>query len=204
MRWIALLLPLACGAQDWGSLHIVNANLPLGEKLLLQFHSRLRTHDNFGDYFQSRGGAILSYRVLPKVSLIGGYYFADEEARSGARSDFHRSFGGASFVLPSPSKVKIEARSLLERFVRTSRGDYFRARERMLLSFGTGKVRPYLQLEGLAQQSIVMGRFGAGALFVMSGGRDVSVGFEHRQLASGGYINLITTNLQFQLRPKRD
>jgi hypothetical protein len=38
----------------------------------------------------------------------------------------------------------------------------------------------------------------------MSGGRDVSVGFEHRQLASGGYINLITSNIQFQLRAKRN
>ncbi len=204
MRWIALLLPLACGAQDWGSLHVVNANLPLGEKLLLQFHSRLRTNDNFGDYFQSRGGAIVSYRLQPKMSLIGGYYFADEETRSKARSDFHRFFGGASFVLPMPSKLKLEARSLLERFVGTSRGDYFRARERMLLSFGTGKVRPYLQLEGLAQQGIFTGRFGGGAQFVMRGGRDVWVGFEHRQLASGGYINLITTNYQFHLRPKRD
>ena len=204
MRWIALLLPLACGAQDWGSLHIVNANLPLGEKLLLQFHSRVRTNDNFGDYFQSRGGAIASYRVRPKMSLIGGYYFADEEARSGTRSDFHRFFGGASFVLPSPSKVRLEARSMLERFVGTSRGDYFRVRERMVMSFGTGKVRPYLQLEGLVQQGIVTGRFGAGAQFLMSAGRDVSVGFEHRQLASGGYINLITTNFQFQLRAKRN
>ena len=204
MRWIALLLPLACGAQDWGSLHIVNANLPLGERLMLQFHSRVRTNDNFGDYFQSRGGAIASYRVRPKMSLIGGYYFADEETRSGARSDFHRFFGGASFALPSPRRVKLEARSLLERFVGTSRGDYFRARERMVVSFGTGKLRPYLQLEGLVQQGIVTGRFGAGAQFLMGGGRDVSIGFEHRQLASGGYIQLITTNFQFQLRAKRN
>jgi hypothetical protein len=204
MRWIALLLPFACGAQDWGSLHIANANLPLGERLMLQFHSRLRTNDNFGDYFQSRGGAIASYRVRPRLSLIGGYYFADEEARSGTRSDFHRFFGGASVVLPSPSKLKLEARSLFERFAGTNSGGYFRARERMVVSFGTGKLRPYLQLEGLVQQGIVTGRFGAGAQFLMSGGRDVSIGFEHRQLSIGGYINLITSNFQFQLRAKRN
>ncbi|MCX6613721.1 MAG: hypothetical protein NTW74_23105, partial [Acidobacteria bacterium] len=122
MRWIALLLPLACGAQDWGGLHVVNANLPLGERLMLQFHSRVRTNDNFGDYFQSRGGGIVSYRVQPKMSLIGGYYFADEEMRNGSRSDFHRFFGGANFILPSPRKVRLEARSLLERFAGTSRG----------------------------------------------------------------------------------
>jgi hypothetical protein len=74
----------------------------------------------------------------------------------------------------------------------------------MVVSFGTGKLRPYLQLEGLVQQGIVTGRFGAGAQFLMSGGRDVSIGFEHRQLSIGGYINLITSNFQFQLRAKRN
>ncbi len=204
MRWIALLLPLACGAQDWGSLHIANANLPLGEKVLLQFHSRLRTNDRFGDYFQSRGGGILWYNIRPRVSLISGYYFADEEDPSGKRMDFHRFFGGTNFVLPTSPKLKLEARSLLERFVGTRSGNYFRARERLLTTFGKKKVRPFVQLEGLAQQGVLTGRFAGGALFVMSGGREASVGFEHRQLPSGGHINLITTYFQFQLRPKRN
>jgi hypothetical protein len=204
MRWIALLLPLACGAQDWGSLHIANANLPLGERLLLQFHSRLRTNDRFGDYFQSRGGGILWYSLRRDISLISGYYFADEEAPSGERMDFHRVFGGTNFVLPTPPKLRIEARSLLERFIGTRSGDYFRVRQRMLITLGKKKIRPFAQMEGLVQQQLWTGRFGGGALFVMSGGREASIGFEHRQLPSGGYINLITTNFQFQLRPKRD
>jgi hypothetical protein len=204
VRWIALLLPLACEAQDWGSLHIANANLPLGEKLLLQFHSRLRTNDRFGDYFQSRGGGILSYGLRPRVSLISGYYFADEEAPNGERKNFHRFFGGTSFVLPTSTKLKIESRSLLERFVGTRAGDYFRARERILVTLGKKKMRPFMQLEALAQRGALTGRFGGGAIFVMSKEREVSIGLEHRRFPSGGFINLITTNFQFQLRPKRD
>jgi hypothetical protein len=74
----------------------------------------------------------------------------------------------------------------------------------MLITLGKRKMRPFVQLEGLVQQRVWTGRFGGGALLVMGGGREASIGFEHRQLPSGGYINLITTNFQFQLRPKRD
>ena len=204
MRWIALLLPLACGAQDWGSLHIVNADLPLSDRLLVQFHVRARTNDHFHDYFQSRGGPIAWYRLRSRLSILGGYYFLDEESVSGLRSNFHRVFGGVNYVVPTPRAIKIESRSLVERFIATPSGSYMRVRQRLWLTLGQRKVRPYFQSEGLVQRGLPTGRFGAGLQFSSRSGRDLFVGYEFRHLPGAPRLQLITSTFQFRLRPKRD
>lgn len=204
MRTILLLLPLACIAQDWGSLHIVNGDLPVTNRLTLQVHTRVRTNDNFRDYFQTRGGPILTYQAARRLTLISGYYFVDEENQAGALSNFHRVFGGMTLLVPSPRKIKLEGRSLLEQFVATRNGNFLRARERLWATFGTRKIRPYAQIEGLVQQGIPTGRFGFGAQFVLRGGRDLFLGYEYRQLPGNSNLQLITSNFQFRYRPKRD
>lgn len=204
MRLFLLLLPWACLAQDWGSLHILNGDLPIGSKWTLQMHTRVRTNEHFSDYFQTRGGPILYYKSAPRLTLLSGYYFIDEATQDGTYANFHRMFGGFIWLVPTPRQVKLEARSLVEQFVGTRSGNYVRARERLWATFGTRKLRPYAQVEGLVQQGIPTARFGLGGQFAFSGGRDLFLGYEFRQLPNGTTLQLVTSIFQFRFRPKRD
>jgi hypothetical protein len=204
MRLILLLLPWAVLAQDWGGLHMVNGDLPLNGKMTLQLHTRLRTNENFSDYFQTRGGPILFYKKAPRLTLVSGYYFIDEETQNGSLSNFHRMFGGLIWHVPTTTRVKLEARSLVEQFIGTRSGNFVRVRERLWLTYGQRKLRPYAQVEGFLHQGIATGRFGVGGQLVLSGGRDLFFGYEFRQQPNGTTLQLITSNFQFRLGPKRE
>lgn len=178
----------------------MQGDLGLSQKLTLQLHSRVRTNRDFSAYMQSRGGPILSYRWKPGIQWLAGYYFIDEDGVGNRRTDFHRAFVGAQYQLLRSRGLNLEGRTLTERFVATRSGSFQRNRQRFTLSYGTGHWRPFLQGEALVQRGIWVGRFGGGVQRMLSGGGSFTVGYEMRQSASGGYMNLISTNLQLRLR----
>lgn len=202
MKLWVLLLPLMAAGQDIGSLHIFNGDVALGKGGLLQVHTRVRTDKRFREYFQFRGGPIYFHTLRPSVMLIGGYYFIDEDTEDGELNRFHRTFGGVQFLTPTGKRMRLEARTLLERFKGVRDGDFWRARERLWLTYGQGKVRPYGQVEGLVQRGIPMLRLGSGLLFRGSK-HDVWAGYEFRQLPNGTHLHMVTSNVTIRLRSRR-
>lgn len=182
-------------AQDWGGLHVVQGDIDLTKRFTLQVHTRVRTNDRFGDYFQSRGGPIGFFRLTKRVSLVGGYYFIDEEDAAGKLKNFHRFFGGAQYRLTGGRKWTLDGRTLLEQFQGLGMGNFKRGRQRLTLTLGQGKVRPFFQTEGLRQQGAWVGRF-AGGVNV----RNFAVGYEMRQSVHGGQMHLITTTMTMRMR----
>ncbi len=204
MRFWLLLAPALLYAQDWGSLHIVNADVPLSRKWTLQIHSRVRTNENFSDYFQFRTGPILYYQAAKRLTLIGGSYFTNEKNAQDKLATFGRVFGGATVLVPSPRSIKWEARTLLEDFFATPRGTILRARERFWFTFGTKSLRPYVHVEGLVQEGNWNARIGVGAQKMLGKGRELFMGYEYRQLPNGTTLHLLATNYTFKLRKRPD
>ncbi len=200
MRLFAVLLPLLCFGQDWGSLHIVNGILPLSNKLTVQLHSRLRTNQDLREFFQARGGLIANYQVRPRLILISGYYFLGEQNAPEKFNNFHRVFGGGQVLLPVSKDFTLESRTLMERFIGTPRDSYMRNRQRFWLTFGNRTVRPFVHAEALLQRGVPTGRFGSGIQITSRAGHNVLVGYEMRQLQNGGHIQLIATSFQFRLK----
>ena len=200
MRLFAVLLPLLCFGQDWGSLHIVNGNLSFSKKLMVQLHSRVRTNQDFREFFQARNGLIANYQIRPRLILIGGYYFLSEQNAPEKFNNFHRVFGGGQVFLPLSKDLMLESRTLTERFIGTPRDSYMRNRQRLWLTFGKRTVKPFVQAEALLQRGVPTGRFGSGIQITSRGGHNFFVGYEIRQLQSGGHIQLIATNFQFRLK----
>lgn len=183
-------------------MHLFNLDVAVNNRFTLQVHSRVRTNNDLSSYFQSRGGPIAFVRVAPRVRMIGGYYFIDEETAGGNLQNFHRVFGGAEVVLPTPRWLKLESRTLGERFIGTTSGSFWRTRQRLFFTFGQGKVRPYFHTEGLIQRGVPLGRF-SGGLLVPTKARDVMVGYEYRQHPNGTHLHQITTTVLFRARLKR-
>jgi len=200
VRHFSIFLATICLGQDVGSLHIFQGDVPFSSKLNLQLHGRFRTRVDLSEYMQSRGGGIVSYRVNPRVGLMGGYYFIDEADRTGKLNNFHRGFGGVQLFAPAMGIVNLESRTVLEQFFATPTGSYLRARQRVSVSLGKRVWRPYIQTEGLVQRGILTGRFGSGVQYVGRPGQSVSMGYEMRQSPNGTYMHLLTTVFQVQLR----
>jgi hypothetical protein len=200
--WVLLWAAPVWG-QDWGSLHIFNGDVAVGKHGALQLHTRVRTYERFREYFQLRGGPVYYHQTRPWFQAIGGYYYADEDTQDGSLNRFHRIFGGGQFASPTGRAVRLEARTLVERFENTRAGDFWRARERLWLTHGTGKWRPYTQGELLRQEGKWILRAGAGMGW-RGERRDVLFGYEFRQLPSGLHLHIVTSNLTMRLRQRRN
>lgn len=200
-RWLLLLPGALLSAQDWGGLHLFNADIPLHKKWTLQLHTRVRTNENFSHFFQRRGGPILFYQVKPRLSLVGGYYSLNEENGERVHWNFHRYFGGFNATPIRTAKMTIETRTLLEKFVNAPSGDFLRVRQRVLSVWGRKQWRPYLQAEGLVAQGNWVGRWTAGAQYWPEGKNYFgTIGYELRMNPNGSHMHLIASTLQFRLR----
>jgi hypothetical protein len=192
--------------QDLGSLHIFNGDIALGKNGLLQLHTRVRTHQQLQQFFQFRGGPIYYHNYRPWLQAIGGYYHIDEDKPDGKIHGFHRYFGGGQFLTPTGKAARFEARTLLERFENTRRGDphsdFWRVRERFWLTLGRRSIRPYGQAEFLRQHGELLTRAGSGVLW-RTQARDVFLGYEFRQLPGGSHLHLLTSNMTMRLRQRQ-
>ncbi len=199
--WLLGLVLIPLQAQDWGGLHLFNADIPLDKRWTLQLHTRARTNQHFSHLFQSRGGPILTYAVQPKLTLIAGYYALNEENGQNSDRTFHRYWGGFLTTPIQNRRLSLETRTLLERFENAPSGDYLRVRQRLLAVIGRKTWRPYLQAEGLTAQGHWIGRWTAGTQWRPEGRNFFAIfGYEYRMNPNGSYMHLIATTWQFQLR----
>ncbi len=195
---IILLAATSVSAQDVESLHQFNAFLKPTSKLTLQGHLRVRSNDNIRNLFQFRGGPLAYYALKPRLSLMAGYYYIGQEVRFRGDIDaFHRGFGGVQTQLIKNSRMVLESRTLIERFVFTPAGDFTRGRQRLYWQRQGRGLMPYASVEGLYAQRRGTVRVGVGVLRQLSPTFQMGMGYEMRQYNNGSIGHLLTSNLQF-------
>lgn len=197
----ALLLLQPLRADDVESLHIVNANLDFKPGWTLQLHTRVRTFENMGSFNQFRGGPILMVQVRPRVVGLAGYYYINQNRRV-VHQDFslHRVWaGGQVRVLRHPNWTA-DARSLAERFVSGQFPDYFRFRNRIMVTRNGGgrRLLPFVSAEALRQQNIWYARYTAGVQYRLSPKVLTSIGYEYRASPTGPPSHILATMVQFE------
>ena len=127
--------------------HAFDFTLPLKPQLELILHSRIRTQPGGLGFYQVRGGPIMSWEAAPRISLLGGYYYAQQERK--IDNDFiggHRLFGGAELAVLDNRRLSVEQRLRTERFLSESADDFNRYRLRCRLS-AKGPIGPYTSHE---------------------------------------------------------
>jgi hypothetical protein len=201
LRWLMLILAISLHAQDWGGLHLFNADIAINKQWTVQIHTRVRTNENFSHFFQRRGGPIVFYQAKPRFALVGGYYSLNEENGERVDWNFHRVWGGFLTTPLRTSKFTLEARTLGEKFMNAPSGDFVRVRQRILGVWGRGQWRPYAQAEGLVAQGHWTGRWTAGTQFWPEGRKFfATLGYEYRMNPNGTHMHLIASTWQFRLR----
>lgn len=151
MRTLVLFAILALAHPGWGgdveTQHAFDVTLPVRHNLELMLHSRIRTQPGGLGFYQVRAGPVLSWDLSSRVSLLGGYYYAQKERK--IDNDFiggHRLFGGAEGTLWNARRFSVEQRALMERFLSDAAPDFNRYRLRTRWS-AKGAVAPYTSHE---------------------------------------------------------
>jgi hypothetical protein len=195
---------LSVSAADLESLHIFNVGLNPTPRLSLQLHSRVRTHHDLRQFYQVRGGPVAQYLVTARTTLLGGYYFAEQENTNRRLFDQQRAFGGVQQRVVDQRRVKLDARWLGERFFAGPGPDYWRLRQRMMLTWARDGWTPFASGEALwVQNARWIGRYAAGFQRRLHAAA-VGFGYEFRPAVSGPGSHIVATYFQFDaLRPKR-
>lgn len=205
MLRVALLMTSALCAlaqQDAESMHINNTEFGLGKRTTLQIHSRLRTRENYSEFFQLRFGPIVNYNVNKRVTAIGGYYFIDQRYAAVSKphwEDFNRFFGGASVRLVNRKQFTLDWRNLVERFHLIPGGDYTRVRSRASAGWTVKrKWMPLATFEVLRAQNIASVRIGGGINRRLNREVTAGVAYEMRQYPNRSIGHVVVTNFTYQ------
>lgn len=195
---LLLFCSLSAFAQhDAESLHINNVEIYFNKRVMLQAHTRLRTRNDYREFFQARFGPILNYQVNRRVTAITGYYFINQRYPGGAGrnwEDFNRYFGGTSIqVLRRPSWM-VDWRSLLERFHTIPGGDFTRFRNRAMLTKSWKTWQAIGTAEILYAQNKPTVRLGTGWNRRMNRNILWGFGYELRQYNNGSIGHVVVTN----------
>lgn len=197
LLWAVLAPGVALG-DDVESLHAFNANLDFRPGWTLQLHTRVRTFENAGSFNQFRVGPILLWQAAPRFMLLAGYYYTEQNRRVIHQPySLHRVFTGGQYRVLNREAWSLDARSALERFISSGFHDYWRWRNRALVSWKTRAGLPYLSGEALVQQGIWYGRYTAGMQWKVRPKVIVGAGYEYRQAAAGPGSHVIATFVQW-------
>ncbi len=203
VRFVLLVLcSVAAFAQhDAESLHITNVEISLSKRLLLQAHTRLRTRNEYREFFQARLGPILNFQVNRRVTAIGGYYLIDQRYRKSTGQDwedFSRYFGGTSVQVYKRPSLAVDWRGLIERFHSIPGGDFTRVRNRATLTKTWSTWQTFGTFEVLYAQNTPTVRIGTGLNRRLSRNLLMGFGYEFRQYSNGTKGHIIVTNTTFQ------
>jgi hypothetical protein len=199
-------------ADDWGTLHIFDTRFNVSPRASFVFHTRVRSYQNFGNFFQYRVGPIATIPLTKRWSAWGGYYYSEQaRLRQKGLDDFHRAFGGLIGRWNAPGHTTIETLTRYERFFGVPAHDYNRYRHRFSWEVPRGPVAPILTFEGLVTR-IPLGpekvvwtkttfRLQALLGFRISSDVRMRAGYEYRQNALGPKIHHIMTTFEWVAHP---
>lgn len=197
LLWVVLIPGVALG-DDVESLHVANVNFDFKPGWTLQLHTRVRTFENLSAFNQYRLGPILLWQAAPRFTVIGGYYYIDQNRRVIHQPySLHRIFAGGQYRVLRGESWSVDARSAMERFISTGFTDYWRWRNRAMVSWKTRIGLPYATGEALVQQGIWYGRYTGGMQWKLNPKVTVGAGYEYRQAAVGPGSHIIATFFQW-------
>lgn len=197
---IALLvsLPAVLAEDDFGLLHITNANLELSGKSTLQVHTRVRTYNNSSNFYQFRAGPILIHQFKPRVVGLAGYYYMNQDGPAKANKQIHRFWAGPQFRVIDSRKWALDTRHLTERFAVSRGQDYTRYRHRAMLIYKNGALQPFASFEALLQNGHWYERHALGIQVRTRNELNYGISYEYRASPTGPGIHLIATTIQFR------
>jgi len=112
-------------------------------------NAQLRAYPSLLDAYRTRTGPIVEHRLRDGLSLWGGAYFQHLQSGVGPRQsfdDFERYFGGLIYRMYRNRLIQVDGRTVAERFVGVSTGDFSRFRQRVMVTFNK-TVAPYVSNE---------------------------------------------------------
>lgn len=197
---IAALLSVSVlvAEDDFGLLHITNANLELSGKSTLQIHTRVRTYNNSSNFFQFRTGPILIHQFKPRIVGLAGYYYMNQDGSSRPNRLIHRFWAGPQFRVLDGRKWAIDTRHLAERFAVIRNSDYTRIRNRAMLIYRSGAFLPFASFEALVQNGNWYERHAVGLQINTRRALNYAISYEYRASPTGPGIHLIATTIQFR------
>jgi hypothetical protein len=206
----AILLATACAlpsmADTIETQHLFETTAPLGKRVDLLVHSRFRTRPDSLGFYQGRFGPIFTIKAWDQVSLIGGYYWQQQQARAdGEFTAGHRVFGGAEWDAWSGRKAELDTRGLIERFSLKETLDFNRYRWRLRLG-GKGRVAPYVSNEIFwDRQGWRSNRISGGVRWSVGRGWQADFGYfyEHRRFQFLGNRQMWITGLHWRPGAKK-
>jgi hypothetical protein len=202
---LVLLAATGIAAQQIETQHGFDATVPFTPKLDVLFHCRLRTQPGRLGLYQVRLGPIVSYDLTDRWTLLGGYYFAQQENRDGDFIAGHRAFGGVEGALLRRGRAVVDGRALVERFVPDNAPNFNRYRARTRFSWKAA-VSPYVGQEWFYD------RKGWRSVRVSGGVRwnvarkvelDLGYFYEPRRASVGPARHMFLTSIHFKRALKR-
>jgi hypothetical protein len=185
-------------AEDFGTLHALNANLEFSQKWTLQLHSRLRSKEHASSLQEARFGPILIGQLRPRLNALAGLYQIHQFNSSLSSPTAYRAWGGVQFRTLSRESWWLDSRHLVERYIDRASTDYFRARNRLSLTWRARRLNPYISGEAMVQQGIWYGRFTTGIQWQTSAPVVIGLGYEYRDAPTGKGMHILATQLQFR------
>ena len=204
MRLIALgfispVIPLL--AADLETQHAFDFKIPLKQTFELTLHSRIRIQPGGLGLYQYRVGPILAWDATRRITLLGGYYYGEQEHK-GDR-DFHtghRLFAGTEVSILEKRRMSLDQRFLAERIDWESALVYNRYRTRTQLS-AKYAVAPFTAHEFFFDDRGWRGnRHSAGIRWSLRPGFQVELGYlyENRRSNTGPDRQILFTAFQFK------
>lgn len=189
-------------AGDLESLHAFNVNFGLKPGWTLQLHTRLRTFEDVGAYNQFRAGPILMWQATRRFTSLTGYYVTDQNTRVvHDRYRIHRAWSGGQYRFIGGEKWTLDGRAVVERLLSGSFDDYWRLRNRAIVSRRTRIGLAAASSEAILQQGIWYGRWTGGLQWKLHKNVTFGAGYEYRDAARGPGSHVIATTLQWDARP---
>ena len=131
----------------------------------LNVNVQLRSYPSRLDAYRTRTGPIIEHRLRDGLSFWGGAYFQHLQSGVGDRQtfdNFARVFGGLTYRLYRNKLVQLDGRTVAERFIGVTNGDFPRFRQRFLLNFNK-TVAPYVSNELFSNRiGLLSDRIGVG------------------------------------------
>jgi hypothetical protein len=90
----ALLLLAPATAAELETWETFEAPLVSRERVTVIAHSQMRQRQHVTDLFQARIGPVFRVRLLPRIALVGGYYYGQVEQTEHHWGNTQRTFAG--------------------------------------------------------------------------------------------------------------
>jgi hypothetical protein len=199
--WTPALL-VAFGTCLWAQhdgelMHWTNVGVALGAKTELTLATRMRVREQMSRYSQTLAGAMGTHQLLPRLWVLGGYYYIDRAGGDAPQwGDAERVFAGAVARLVNRPGWALDSRTLFEHIAPEGRHST-RSRERLAVTLPRRGWEPMFTAEMLRVLGQSAGRFGAHVARPLGHGVAASVGYEMRQYPGSGYGHLLVTQLTF-------